>query len=1001
MTEAVTAASSVARRLGRRLARRGTGSVSAVVRVHVDAADGSLDAYAGALLAAAPGRLREVLLVAAAGDPAADDVVRRTRGPRGVRGVGASDLPPGPDPWVAAGTQVRGDRVLFLEAGDELASGALEAMCAALDSAGGDVAVGMSQLGRGGPRRRPPWDATTAAARGVPLTRVPGVVADPSPAGKLFRTALWRHAADAGPAPAEVVCVRALGSASAIDVVPQPVLERHDPQATRPVTEQDRFRAEGMRGRAATWRAVTVELATAPHEVRDAWLVGLLTQHVWPACHDAVAAGEAFATVLGAAVRDLLAGLPPGLLAAVPLDARLAAVAAAEAPWAELALVLDHLADHPHGLPTDPGDGRPVARLPESVPAAAGYLTEEVRAVREVDRVLRSRVTLHPTDAGVEVVGAAFVDYDPDALPGLRLVPPDGEPAPVEPERRVDPTIDEWAARGHEDRSGSGFRALLERTAPLDGRPWTVVVEMAGRVDRHHVRPVLPPRADVLVEHLDAAGDTLVVGLRVAGPRRPATARLVGGKAATGPVAVPGSAGRTAVVLPLRHDLFGAPALLPAGGYQLDVRAADGSALPVGGAPGVPEVVTDRLRVDARPAPGGARLVVGAPLDAAARSAFAQRALREEAYPAARLGARSRTVLLESFRGASTGDNPGAVGRALAERSAAAGLDLDLAYVVDDPSVTVPDGARAVVRRTAAWYDALGTAAAYVSNAAAPYWFEKAPGQLHVQTWHGTPLKRIGEHRGAGDFATWRHRRRLAAQASGWDAMVSSGGYVSEIYRGAFGFTGPVLEVGYPRNDVLLSAEAEELRAGVRGRLGLEPHDRAVLYAPTWREYVGVRDPKPLYLDAELLTAALPDAVVLLRGHYNSVRQDDVFVGRPRIRDVTRYPDIADLFLAADALVTDYSSVMFDFALTDRPQVLLVPDLERYRDVERGFYLDLERQRPGPLVRTTAEVAEVLAGPDRHAAERTAFRRDFCPLEDGRASARVADFVLERVRSMG
>jgi CDP-glycerol glycerophosphotransferase len=158
-----------------------------------------------------------------------------------------------------------------------------------------------------------------------------------------------------------------------------------------------------------------------------------------------------------------------------------------------------------------------------------------------------------------------------------------------------------------------------------------------------------------------------------------------------------------------------------------------------------------------------------------------------------------------------------------------------------------------------------------------------------------------------------------------------------------------------------------------------------------------VRDAKPLYLDAEELTAALPDVVVLVRGHYNSLREDDVLVGRPRVRDVTRYPDIADLFLAADALVTDYSSVMFDFALTDRPQVLLVPDLEQYRDVERGFYLDLERQHPGPLVTTTAEVADVLAGPDRHAAAREAFRRDFCPLEDGRASERVADFVLARL----
>jgi len=392
------------------------------------------------------------------------------------------------------------------------------------------------------------------------------------------------------------------------------------------------------------------------------------------------------------------------------------------------------------------------------------------------------------------------------------------------------------------------------------------------------------------------------------------------------------------------------------------------------------------------------RLVVGAPLDAACRSPHGQRRLLEAVYaPARRRRREGRTVLVESFRGRSAGDNPGAVARALLARHRDGALGLDVAVVVDDPSIGVPAGARAVVRRSPGWYDAMGAAAAYVSNAGAPYWFEKAEGQLHVQTWHGTPLKRIGEDRGPGDFATWRHRRHLAAQAAGWDVMVSSGPFVSGVYRGAFGFTGPVLEVGYPRNDVLLDPTAGERREQVRGRLGLRPDRRVVLYAPTWRDHLGVREAKPLFLDAERLVAALPDAVVLLRGHYNSSRQDDVFVGHPRVRDVTRYPDVADLFLAADALVTDYSSVMFDFALTDRPQVLLVPDLERYRDAERGFYLDLDRQHPGPLVTTTDEVVDVLAGPDRHASARAAFRRDFCALEVGTAADRVADHVLRRL----
>ena len=234
-------------------------------------------------------------------------------------------------------------------------------------------------------------------------------------------------------------------------------------------------------------------------------------------------------------------------------------------------------------------------------------------------------------------------------------------------------------------------------------------------------------------------------------------------------------------------------------------------------------------------------------------------------------------------------------------------------------------------------------------------------------------------------------------QAAGWDAMISPSPFCSEVFRSAFRFDGRFLEVGYPRNDLLVGDRATQVRDEVRARLGLAPEDTAVLYAPTWREYVGVRDAKPLYLDAEALVAAVPEAVVLVRGHYNSTHQADVFAGERRIRDVTRYPDIADLFVAADVLVTDYSSVMFDFALTDKPQVLLVPDLDQYRDVERGFYLDFEEMAPGPLVSTTDEVAAALRGEDSHAAARAACREQFCPWDDGRASARTVDWLLSQI----
>jgi CDP-glycerol glycerophosphotransferase len=467
----------------------------------------------------------------------------------------------------------------------------------------------------------------------------------------------------------------------------------------------------------------------------------------------------------------------------------------------------------------------------------------------------------------------------------------------------------------------------------------------------------------------------------------------VRGPRGTGPlVALRVVDGRFAGQVPLTTTAFGREVRLPLGRYHLRLTGTGGAAAGRWSAALLddpPELVDARQRVTLDEAGSGLALHVRPPLRVAERGAFAQQTLRSRARSAQREPSYDSLVLLETFGGRSVGDNPGAIGRELLARD----LGLDLAWVVDDPAVVVPPGTRAVHRRTAAWYDALAHARAYVANASAPYWFAKKPWQVHLQTWHGTPLKRIGEDRGPGDLGTWRHRRRMAGQAAGWDAMLLPNPFCADVFRSAFRFSGAFWETGYPRNDVLLTDDGT-LREQVRAGLGIEAGERVVLYAPTWRTSGGEQQSKPLFLDVEVLTRALPDVVVLLRGHYSGTGEPELFGERRRVRDVTRYPDIAELYLAADALVTDYSSVMFDFALTDRPIVLLAPDLEDYRDLERGFYLDIEREAPGPLVRTTEAVLEVLSGADRDQARRAAFRERFCAWEDGRSAARTVDRLL-------
>ncbi|WP_029431513.1 CDP-glycerol--glycerophosphate glycerophosphotransferase [Blastococcus sp. URHD0036] len=286
-----------------------------------------------------------------------------------------------------------------------------------------------------------------------------------------------------------------------------------------------------------------------------------------------------------------------------------------------------------------------------------------------------------------------------------------------------------------------------------------------------------------------------------------------------------------------------------------------------------------------------------------------------------------------------------------------------------------------------------------VSNDHIPLDWEKRPGTTYLQTWHGTPLKRIHND------VLWAPEGRLAYlehDIARWDHLVSPNPASTPRFRKAFGFEGPVHETGYPRNDVLSSPGRDEVRARVRAELGLRDGQTAVLYTPTWRDDLvfnktGPRDFE-FAVDLEDFSARLgEDHVLLLRLHNMVMDRLEIAEGSP-VRDVCGHPDISELYLAADVLVTDYSSTMFDFAVTGKPILFLTYDLEYFSDELRGFYFDLAEVAPTPLLRTSAELVEALADLDaltaRTADRYARFRETFCSLEDGHATERVLDVIF-------
>jgi CDP-glycerol glycerophosphotransferase len=376
---------------------------------------------------------------------------------------------------------------------------------------------------------------------------------------------------------------------------------------------------------------------------------------------------------------------------------------------------------------------------------------------------------------------------------------------------------------------------------------------------------------------------------------------------------------------------------------------------------------------------------------------FSQRALRRGFYPAMRRTPVRDQILFISWKGKQCGDNPLGIAEELRRR----GDDREQLWAVTDWSVPVPDGGTAVLRGTQEYYEALARSRYLVSNDDMQAPFRKRDGQVYLQTWHGTLLKRIGFDIANPQFisgtAYFDHLARDVAQ---WDLLLSPNPFSTPLMRRAFRYEGEIGEYGYPRNDLLRRGDTAELTARVRQRLGLPAGKRVVLYAPTWRDnqvYAnGRRYRFDMRLDLERAWRELgEDHVFLIRGHHHMA--DDVPAG---MRDgfainVTAYPDITELYLVSDVLVTDYSSAMFDYAVTGRPMVFFTYDLAEYRDNLRGFYFDFEAEAPGPLLATSAEVIAALkdidavAAPYRETYQRFAAR--FCPLDDGKAAARVCD----------
>ncbi len=394
----------------------------------------------------------------------------------------------------------------------------------------------------------------------------------------------------------------------------------------------------------------------------------------------------------------------------------------------------------------------------------------------------------------------------------------------------------------------------------------------------------------------------------------------------------------------------------------------------------------------------GVTIEVSPPLAADERGAFHRNELRRTYL--AKGAANRRAVLFRNLYGDAANDTA----KAVHEHLRRDGADLDLLWAVKSSEVAVPQGARPVLEGSAEYWDAFASSKYVMVNVHQPDWFQKKQGQVLVQTFHGYPFKLAGRRHWAKTGLSRARIDSFYKRALEWDYLLSPAPYATPLL-GEFlpektEWDGRFLELGYPRNDVLVNPPAG-LRENIRQRLGIRSDQTAVLYAPTYRDYLAVSEFSATaleLLDADRISHALGDQyVVLTRGHVMNTRaSSQAFKGTSSI-DVTEYPDVNDLILASDAAILDYSSLRFDYALTGKPMIFLNPDREQYLS-NRDPMVPYEETAPGPWVGGTNEIIAHLRDltglKEQYDAARCEFIQRFMPLEDGHATERLVEQVF-------
>ncbi|MCL2115476.1 MAG: bifunctional glycosyltransferase family 2 protein/CDP-glycerol:glycerophosphate glycerophosphotransferase [Methanobrevibacter sp.] len=358
-------------------------------------------------------------------------------------------------------------------------------------------------------------------------------------------------------------------------------------------------------------------------------------------------------------------------------------------------------------------------------------------------------------------------------------------------------------------------------------------------------------------------------------------------------------------------------------------------------------------------------------------------------------------IMFESFRGQFYNDNPKYIYEYLYNHYK---NDFKFIWVINNKNnkKEILGSPKTVKRFSLKYYYYMALSKYWVINLRQPLRLRKREDQVILSTWHGTPLKKLGLDIDTIHSADPKIKHHYVTNASQWKYLVSPNKYSTDIFRRVFAYDGEVLEYGYPRNDILYEKNPEIINT-IKKKLKLPFNKKIILYAPTWRDdeyYESGQYKFNLKLNLEKLKNNIDNEyIILIRTHYFIADKLDLKDFENFAFNVSYHDDIGELYLISDILITDYSSVFFDFANLKRPILFYTYDLEKYSSSLRGFYIDMKKDLPGPLLFTTEEIIEAIANIDKITNEfkkqYNEFYNRFCYLDDGNASEKISKKVFD------